>query len=96
MLFDLNSVYVQHHEKVFITGKEKDLTQIQSAHASLNMNFIEAVYRMKLQNDSFLEPAISSLIKIYYHWYEKNKQFYSEDFRKYMENQYKIMVSKNN
>ena len=96
MLLDLNSLFVQQFEKVFITGKEKNFTPIQSVHAALNINFIESVYRMKLQNDSFLKPAILSLLELYHSWYEENKQFYSLDFQSYVDKQYAFILKSKN
>lgn len=89
MLFDLNSLFLQHFEEVFISGKETKFTRIQSAHATLNFNFIEGIYRMSLQNDVFLKPVISSLIELYGNWFEQYKESYALDFQSFVENHFK-------
>ena len=88
MLFDINMISFQNPEVAILDGDK--FTPQQAGYAAIVWNFIESVYNLKLQNDTFLKPAISQLVALYLKWYIKNKKSYGIRFQDYVQKQFKI------
>ena len=49
-------------------------------------NFIEGIYKLGLSEDDYLLPAYISLAKMNWGWIKANKDSYTDEFIKYIEN----------
>lgn len=84
LLFQINTLIIQYPD-IVAHSEERKL-----AYSAIVWNFMETVYRLRLQNMEHLQPAMRQFATDYGQWFLENQKLYRNDFVTFIRKTYPI------